>query len=151
MSDYKHILKDLSHIKKDIKIALITWEFNKNLTSELENTTEKLLNDNWFDNIDKYYVPGAFELPAMTSRVLEYKEYDLLYVLGVVIRWATTHYDLVCYETSRGVMEMTLSYDTPIIFGLLTCENENQAKERINNSIAISGLNLLAEIRNKLW
>lgn len=82
----------------------------------------------------------------MLAKVLERKEYDLIYTFGVIIRGDTDHYTFVCQEASRGIMEMTMNYDTPIVFGLLTCENTKQVEERINEHLAIAGLNLLSVV-----
>lgn len=68
---------------------------------------------------------------------------------GVVVRGDTPHFDYVCGECARGIMNMTLEYSTPIIFGLLTCNDFDQVKARISESYAIAGLNLLAEITEK--
>lgn len=145
MSDFKQEQKSISNIPKNIKIAFITAEFNKEYTQKMEDITEKYLLENHFRDIEKFYVPGAFEIPAMIARVVEDKPFDLIYCFGVVIRWDTDHYDYVCSETARGIMDMTLKYRTPIIFWLLTCDTKKQVEERINTHLAISGLNLLSE------
>jgi 6,7-dimethyl-8-ribityllumazine synthase len=75
----------------------------------------------------------------------------LVYCFGVVIRGETTHYETVCSESARWIIDMTLKFkDTWIIMWILTCENKKQVEERINESLAISGLNLLSVIK-KLW
>ena len=144
MAEYTQELGDISNIPKNINIAFITAEFNKDYTSKMESLSEELLEKNHFRNITKYYTPGAFEIPGMIERVIEKWSFDLIYCFGVVIRWATTHYDYVCTETARGIMNATQKYKTPIIFGILTCENKKQVLERINENLAISGLNLLS-------
>lgn len=145
MSEYKQELKSISHIPKNIKIAFITADFNSKYTQQMEEVTEKYLQENHFRDIEKFCVPGAFEIPGMIARIIKEKPFDLIYCFGVVIRGDTTHYDYVCQETARGIMDMTLKYPTPIVFGLLTCENEKQVQQRINTHLAISGLNLLSE------
>ena len=138
-------LKEISHIPKNIRVAFITSDFNEKYTSQLEGITEEFLHEHHFRNIKKYHVPGAFEIPAMIWRVIEKWEVDLIYCFWVILRGATNHYDYVCSETARGIMNASMKYkETPIIFGILTCENEKQIKERINNNFAITGLNLLA-------
>jgi 6,7-dimethyl-8-ribityllumazine synthase len=99
-----------------------------------------------FKNIDTYWVPGAFEIPGFTAKLLETEEYDLIITLGVVIRGDTPHFDYVCGESARGLMDLTVSYDTPIIFGVLTCNTEDQVVSRIGPHFAIAGLNLLSEV-----
>jgi len=145
MSQYTQEQKNTWNIPKNIKIAFITSEFHKNYTEKMEEITEKYLEENHFRDIEKYYVPGAFEIPGMIGRLIDEKPFDLIYCFGVVIRWATSHYDYVCSETARGIMNMTLTHRTPIVFWLLTCETEKQVEERVNTNLAISGLNLLSE------
>lgn len=145
MSDYKQEVKSISNIPKNIKIAFITAEFNKQHTQKMEEIAEKYLEDNHFRDIEKYYVPGAFEIPGMIARLIDEKPFDLIYCFGVVIRGDTSHYDYVCWETARGIMDMTLKHRTPIVFWVLTCDDTKQVEARINTDLTISGLNLLSE------
>lgn len=138
-------LNSISHIPKNIRVVFIGADFNKKYTGALEEITEEVLTENHFRTITKYRVPGAFEIPAMIERVIAKWEVDLIYCFWVVIRGATSHYDYVCSETARGIMDASMRHpETPIIFWLLTCENTEQVEERINKNLAISGLNLLA-------
>lgn len=149
MSNYEQSMSDISNIKKNIKIAFVVAEFNKEHTSALEAINIWVLKQHWFDKIESFYVPGAFEIPAMTKRLLETEDWDLIITLWVVIRWDTPHFDYVCNETSRWIMDLTLQFTTPVIFGILTCNNEKQVQERIKWVYAISGLNLLSELLSK--
>lgn len=144
MSNYSQKLGNISNIPKNIQIAFITADLNSEFTTQLENVTEKLLEEYHFRNITKYRVPWAFEIPGMIERIMEKGIFDLIYCFWVVVRGATTHYDYVCNETSRGIMDASIRYKTPIIFGLLTCESTAQVQERISENPAISGLNLLS-------
>jgi 6,7-dimethyl-8-ribityllumazine synthase len=99
-----------------------------------------------FKDIETYYVPGAFEIPAFAQKLIETGLYDLIITIGVVIRGATPHFDYVCNESSHAIMDLTLNYETPIIFGILTCNTEEQVRERMGHGFAISGLNLLSEL-----
>lgn len=146
MSTYRQEIKDYSGLDKNIRIAFVTGEFNRAYTKALEDTNAEFLNSQGFHNIDGYLVPGAFELPGFIAKLLEKGTYDLVFAFGVVIRGATPHFDYVCGECARGIMDLTMAYDTPIIFGVLTCNTEEQVKERILPNYAISGLNLLGEI-----
>lgn len=146
MSNYEHTLKDISDIPKDIKIAFVVADFNKEYTSELEAINIGYLNQYGFKNIESLYVPWAFEIPWFTRKLLEANEFDLIITIWVVVRWWTPHFDYVCSETSRWIMDLTLQYDTPIIFWVLTCDNEEQVKARLKSNYAISWLNLLSEI-----
>lgn len=138
-------LKKISNIPKNIKIAFITADFNKSHTKQLQEISQEFLEEQHFRNIIKYSVPGALEIPAMLQRIIGKWSYDLIYCFWVVIRWETSHYDIVCNESARGCMNVSLKYDTPIIFWVLTCENKKQVEERINNWLAIAGLNLLSQ------
>lgn len=148
MADYTQELREISNVPKNINIAFITGDFNKKYTDEMEEVTQQFLLENHFRNITKYRVPWAFEIPGMIERIMEKWTFDLIYCFWVVIRGATTHYDYVCNETARGIMDATRKYSTPIIFWILTCENEKQVQERINNNLAISWLNLLSTSLN---
>jgi len=145
MSENITSLKNISNIPKNIEIAFITADFNSEYTTKLEEATEILLENEHFRKITKYRVPGALEIPAMLKRILEKKDFDLIYCFWVVIRWETSHYDIVCNESARGVMDMTLVSETPIIFWILTCENTAQVEARINEHLWVAGLNLLSQ------
>ena len=149
MSTYQIQARDYSKIAKDIKICVITSSFNSDYSFALEKKNTDFLNIQWFASIDNYQVPGAFEIPWMLARLLKKWGYDLFLCFGVVVKWDTPHFDYVCTEVARGVMNMTLQYPTPIIFWILTCNDFDQVKARISENYAISGLNLLAEIVEK--
>jgi 6,7-dimethyl-8-ribityllumazine synthase len=146
MSTHAPILHSLADIDTDIRIALVVGEFNRHQTERLEVANAEFLEKNGFSNIDSFLVPGAFEIPGMVSRLLETDEYDLIIALGVVVRGDTPHFDYICTESARGLMDLTLAYDTPIINGILTCNTDAQVEERIGHGYALSGLNLLAEV-----
>lgn len=146
MSNYKMQLQDISWIDKNAKIVFVTAEFNREFTYWLENESEKFLNEHWFKNIKKYLVPGAYEIPSLLKLVVENGKPDLVLCFWVVIRWETTHYEMVAWESARWIMNVTLENPkTAIINWILTCENEQQVKARIWSWYALSGLNLLAE------
>ena len=75
-------------------------------------------------------VPGAFELPVVCKKVAESRKFDGIVALGAVIRGSTPHFDYVCSEAAKGIAQVSLSTETPIGFGLLTCDNLEQAIER---------------------
>jgi 6,7-dimethyl-8-ribityllumazine synthase len=82
------------------------------------------------DNIDVVWVPGAWELPLAARRLLTSERYNALVVLGAVIRGDTPHFDFVAGEASRGLAMASVEFDIPIGFGLLTCDNDEQAQAR---------------------
>lgn len=146
MSQYKMTLQSLEGIDTDMRIGLVVGEFNHHYTGRLESKTRTYLEEQGFSNIDTVLVPGAFEIPGMVARLLETEKYSLIITLGVVVRGDTPHFDYVCGESARGLMDLTMAYDTPIINGILTCNTDAQVEERIGTQYAISGLNLIATI-----
>jgi len=147
MSNYKMQNWDYSKLDKNIKIVFVTAEFNRFFTKSLEDVNEKLLNDHWFNNVEKFLVPGAFEIPAFVKLVKQKLNPDLIICFWVVIRWETTHYEMVAWESARWIMNISIEDNTSTAYinWILTCENEEQVKARISSTYALSGLNLLAE------
>ena len=147
MSNYKMTVWDYSNLDKNMKIVFITAEFNRNFTKALEDVNEKLLRDNWFNNVEKFLVPGAFEIPGFVKLVKQKMNPDLIICFWVVIRWETTHYEMVAWESARWIMDISIedNSSTAYINWILTCENEEQVKARISPTYGLSGLNLLSE------
>ena len=147
MSNYKIQKWSYESLKKWIKIAFVVSEFNRKYTEQLEEINEKFLKENWFVNIKKFLVPWAFEIPAFAKFVSEKWKPDLIICLWVIVRWETTHYEIVSNESAKAIMDLSLKLTekTAIINWILTCENEKQVKERISETYAISWLNLLLE------
>ncbi len=117
---------------KNLKIAIILPYFGEEIGLKLyENTLETLM-DNGVQtkNLKLIRVPGALELPFAAQKIIMKNKPHAVIALGVVIRGDTNHYDYVCSETFRGLMDVQLKLNTPIIFGVLTCETEKQAKFR---------------------
>ena len=149
MSNYIIKENNYSKLDKNIKIVFISAEFNREYTKQQEEVNEVLLNDNWFNNITKFLVPWAFEVPGFLNKVITKLNPDLVICFWVVIRGETTHYEMVAWESARWIMDISLcNNDTAIINAILTCENEEQVKNRISNTYSISWLNLLKEINN---
>lgn len=148
MSHYSLQEKDYSSLDKNIKIVIVSTEWNRNYTLQMEEINQKFLEKNGFHNITKYMVPGAYEIPYMVKTIINTYAPDLIIALGVVIRWETTHYDMVAGESARGLTNIALQKDnkTAIINGILTCENTQQVEARINDNYALSGLNYLSEL-----
>ena len=89
-------------------------------------------------------IPGAFELPLVCKKLAASKKYDGIVALGAVIRGATPHFDYVCAEASKGIAHVTLEYDLPIGFGLLTCDSIEQAIERAGSKGGNKGVEAAA-------
>lgn len=147
MSNYKMQIWDYSNLNKNIKIVFVSAEFNRDFTKALEDVNEKLLKDNWFNNVEKFLVPGAYEIPAFVKLVKQKLNPDLIICFWVVIRWETTHYEMVAWESARGIMNISIEDNTSTAYinWILTCENEEQVASRISSTYALSGLNLLSE------
>jgi 6,7-dimethyl-8-ribityllumazine synthase len=145
MSDYKAGLRDIDQLDRSIRIGFVVGEFNLEYTSEIERQNREFFHTHGFTNTQTFFVPWAFELPSFAKKLVETEEYDLIIAIGVVIRGDTPHFDYVCNEASRGIMDLNIMYDVPVIFWVLTCNTEEQVRTRIGPNFAIAGLNLLSE------
>ena len=116
-------------VAKDIKIGIVAARFNEFIVSKLVSGALDGLtrHDVSEDQIDIAWVPGAFEIPLIASRMAKCGKYDAVICLGAVIRGSTTHYDYVCSEVSKGIASVSLNSDIPLMFGILTTENIEQA------------------------
>ena len=85
------------------------------------------------------WVPGAFEIPLIAKKMAESKKYDAVICLGAVIRGATSHYDYVCAEVSKGVAQVSMNADIPVMFGILTTDTIEQAVERAGTKAGNKG------------
>lgn len=145
-------------VSKDIKIGIVASRFNEFITSKLLGGALDALkrHDVNEDNIEVAWVPGAFEIPLIASKMAKNKKYDAIICLGAVIRGNTTHYDYVCSEVSKGIAHVSLESDIPVMFGVVTTENIEQAIERAGTKAgnkgfdcavgAIEMVNLIREI-----
>lgn len=117
---------------KDLKIAIVVARFNEFITSKLLGGAIDTLkrHETPEENISVTWVPGAFEIPLVAKKFAESKKFDAIICLGAVIRGATTHYDYVCNEVSKGIAQISLQTGVPTIFGVVTTENIQQAIER---------------------
>lgn len=147
-------------VSKEIRIGIVTARFNEFITSKLlSGAMDGLLRHNVAEeDIDVAWVPGAFEIPLVASKMAKSGKYDAVICLGAVIRGATSHYDYVCNEVSKGIASVSLESGIPVMFGILTTENIEQAIERAGTKAgnkgydcalgAIEMVNLLREIDN---
>ena len=128
-------------VAKDVKIGIVASRFNEFIVSKLISGAEDTLlrHDVSADNITLAWVPGAFEIPLMAKKMAESGNYDAVICLGTVIRGATTHYDYVCNEVSKGIAQVSLSTGIPVMFGILTTENIEQAIERAGTKAGNKG------------
>lgn len=145
-------------VSNDIKIGIVAARFNEFITAKLlSGAMDGLLrHDVQEEDIHVAWVPGAFEIPLIASKMAKSQKYDAIICLGAVIRGATTHYDYVCNEVSKGIAAVSLENGLPVLFGILTTENIEQAIERAGTKAgnkgydcalgAIEMVNLIREI-----
>lgn len=128
-------------IAKDIKVGIIVGRFNEFIGSKLlSGALDGLVRHDVKEaDIDVAWVPGAFEMPLIASKMAKSGKYDAVICLGAVIRGATTHYDYVCSEVSKGIANVSLNSDIPVMFGILTTENIEQAIERAGTKAGNKG------------
>lgn len=128
-------------VSKDIKIGIVAARFNEFITSKLLGGAVDALirHEVKEDSIEVAWVPGAFEIPLIASKMAKSRKYDAIICLGAVIRGSTTHYDYVCSEVSKGIATVSLSSDIPVMFGVLTTENIEQAIERAGTKAGNKG------------
>ena len=125
----------------EIKVGIIAARFNAFITSKLlEGPVDGLLRHNVSEeDIHVAWVPGAFEIPLIASKMAKTGKYDAIICLGVVIRGSTSHYDYVCNEVSKGIAAVSLENGIPVMFGVLTTENIEQAIERAGSKAGNKG------------
>ena len=114
-------------------IALIVSVYNREITQALQDGALTRLTELGFDayDITVIEVPGAVEIPLIAQRLAKNSQWGAILALGAVIRGETSHYDYVCQQVSDGCLRVGLTFDVPVIFGVLTTENEEQAWDRL--------------------
>ena len=140
------------------KIAIVAGRFNEIITNKLLGGAIDAFKRHGGDenNIDVAWVPGSFEIPLVAKKMAESKKYDAVICLGAVIRGATAHFEMVANETTKGIATASLQTGVPVIFGVLTTDNIEQAVERAGSkagnkgfeavTTAIEMVNLLKQI-----
>ena len=128
-------------VSETIRVGIVAARFNEFITSKLLGGALDGLKRHGVseDDIDVAWVPGAFEIPLIASKMAKSGKYDAVICLGAVIRGSTTQYDYVCAEVSKGVAQVALSSDIPVMFGVLTTENIEQAIERAGTQAGNTG------------
>ena len=128
-------------VSKDIRVGIVAARFNEFITSKLiSGAMDGLVRHNVNeDNIHIAWVPGAFEIPLIASKMAKSGNYDAVICLGAVIRGATSHYDYVCNEVSKGIAAISLETGVPVMFGVVTTDNIEQAIERAGTKAGNKG------------
>lgn len=124
-----------------LRIGIVASRFNEFITSKLLSGALDGLTRHGVDaeSIDIAWVPGAFEIPLVARRMADSGDHDAVICLGAVIRGATSHYELVCAELSKGIAQTSLATGIPVLFGVLTTENIEQAVERAGTKAGNKG------------
>ena len=123
------------------KFCIVISRFNEFIGSKLLSGAidEQVRHGVDENNIDIIWTPGAFEIPVVAKKAAETKKYNAIITLGAIIRGATSHYDFVAAELSKGIASVSLSTGIPVLFGVLTTENIEQAIERAGTKAGNKG------------
>lgn len=142
--------EDFEFSGKDINIAIVLAEFNGEIGQQLLQETLNELKKHKTKNIQLVTVPGALEIPIAAQRLIRKNTFDVIIALGVIIKGETGHYDHVSRESVHGLAQLALVSETPIISGILTVLNEQQARDRIDRGkeYARSALQIIHTLKN---
>ena len=128
-------------IGKGLKVGIVAARFNEFIVNKLIGGAEDALVRHGVDtkDVELAYVPGAFEIPLVAKKMALSGKYDAVICLGAVIRGATSHYDYVCAEVSKGIAAVSLEAQIPVMFGVVTTDNIEQAIERAGTKAGNKG------------
>lgn len=128
-------------IAEGMKIAIVASRFNEIITNKLlGGAIDSFVRHGGNENdINVAWVPGAFEIPLIAKKMAASKKYDAVVCLGAVIRGATPHFDMVANETTKGIAAVGLQSEVPVVFGVLTTDNIEQAVERAGSKAGNKG------------
>lgn len=124
-----------------IKVGIVCSRFNEFIVGKLLDGAFDGLHRHGVpdDDVTVAWVPGAFEIPLVAQKMSESGKYDAVLALGCVIRGATSHYELVCNEVAKGVAQTSLKTGVPVMFGVVTTENLEQAIDRAGAKVGNKG------------
>ena len=128
-------------VSEGIKVGIVAARFNDFIVSKLVGGCEDTLLRHGVqaEDIAVAWVPGAFEIPLIASKMAKSGKYDAVIALGAVIRGSTSHYDLVCNEVAKGIAQVSLASDVPVMFGVVTTDTIEQAIERAGTKAGNKG------------
>jgi 6,7-dimethyl-8-ribityllumazine synthase len=126
---------------KDMKLGLVVSEWNYEITGALMRGAVETLKKHGVpeDNILVKHVPGSFELTLGGQFFAEYTDVDAIILLGCVIQGETRHFDFICISVAKGATDLNIKYNLPVIFGVLTTENQQQALDRAGGKLGNKG------------
>jgi len=118
--------------KNGMKVGIVASRFNAFIVQKLlDGAVDGLVRHGVAEeNISAAWVPGAFEIPVVAQKMAASKKYDAVICVGAVIRGSTSHYDYVCAEVSKGIAQASFATGVPVLFGILTTDNLEQAIDR---------------------
>ncbi len=136
-----NILEGKLIAKKDMKVGIVAARFNEIIVNKLVGGALDGLKRHGVedDNIYTAWVPGAFEIPLIAKKMADSGKYDAVIALGAVIRGSTSHYELVCNEAAKGIAQAGMQSGVPVLFGVITTENIEQAIERAGSKAGNKG------------
>lgn len=128
-------------VGQEMKVGIVAARFNEFIVSKLlSGAVDGLVRHGVEeDAITAVWVPGAFEIPLMAEKMAQSGKYDAVICVGAVIRGSTSHYDYVCSEVSKGIASVSLKTGVPVLFGVVTTENIEQAIERAGTKAGNKG------------
>lgn len=128
-------------VAQEMRVGIVCARFNEFIVSKLLSGCQDTLLRHGVreEDVDVAWVPGAFEIPLIASKMAKSGRYDAVIALGAVIRGSTSHYDYVCSEVSKGVATVALQSDIPVLFGVLTTDTIEQAVERAGTKAGNKG------------
>ena len=132
---------------KGLKFALVISRFNEFITGKLLDGAQDALlrhgvND---DDIEVAWVPGSFEIPLVARKLAQTRKYDAVICLGAVIRGGTPHFDYIAAEVTKGIAKVSLDADLPVVYGVITTDNLEQAIERAGTKVGNKGFDAAVE------
>ena len=126
----------------DGRYAVVVARWNDAVTFKLRDGAVETLKSHGAaeDHVEVFYVPGSFELPMLADQLAATGKYSAVICLGAVIQGETMHHEYINHAVSLGIMETALRYGIPVMFGVLTCMNDQQAIERAGGSVGHKGV-----------
>lgn len=136
-----HLPQSQAPAVADCRIAIIAAEWNAHINDSMTRSAVETLKAHGVedDDITVLHVPGAVELTFGASQVIEASLFDAVIVFGTVIRGGTPHFDYVCQSVTQGITGLNADCDIPVIFGVLTVDNEKDALDRVNGTVGDKG------------
>lgn len=135
------IISHRGALNSTARIAIVTSRFNSFVVDKLYDGAMQTLQQHNItaEDIVTIKVPGAFEIPVTVKALLDTKKYDAVITLGAVIRGETPHFDYICNECAHGIAQLSIDYGVPVIFGVLTVDNTEQALDRAGDEESNKG------------